>query len=190
MASVVLFHHAQGLTPGVLAFAERIRSAGHTVYTPDLYEGASFDSLDAGIAHVEEIGFDTVVDRGRAAATALPADVVYIGFSLGVLPAQMLAQTRPDALGVVAVSSVVPGDAFGDVWPTAVPLQIHAMTADPLFTTEGDSETAEGLVASVGAELFLYPGEQHLFVDDSLPGFDGPATELLLERVLSFVDSR
>ncbi|NQX29100.1 dienelactone hydrolase family protein [Microbacteriaceae bacterium VKM Ac-2854] len=187
MTAVVLFHHAQGLTPGILAFAERIRSAGHTVTTPDLYEGATFDTLDDGIAHVEAIGFDTVVDRGRAAAAELPAEVVYLGFSLGVLPAQMLGQTKAGALGVLAVSSVVPGDAFGESWPAEVPLQIHAMAADPLFTTEGDAETAQGLVDAGVAELFLYPGAQHLFADDSLPGYDAEATELLLSRILAFL---
>lgn len=189
MTDVVLFHHAQGLTPGVVAFAERIRSAGHTVTVPDLYEGATFDTLDAGIAHVEEIGFDTVVARGVAAATELPGEVVYLGFSLGVLPAQKLGQTKAGALGVLAVSSVVPGDAFGDAWPAGVPLQIHAMAADPFFTTEGDLETAQGLVEAGSAELFLYSGEQHLFADDSLPSFDAEATEVLLTRILAFLDA-
>lgn len=188
MTHVVLFHHAQGRTPGILAFAERIRSAGHAVTVPDLYDGATLDTLEAGIAHVEEIGFDTVVARGRAAAAELAAEVAYVGFSLGVLPAQLLAQTKPGSLGVFAVSSVVPGDAFGDAWPADVPLQIHAMQEDPLFSTEGDLETAQGLVTAGIAELYLYPGSEHLFADTSLPGYDAEVSELLLSRLLAFLD--
>src|SRR5262245_35220310 len=90
MAEVVLFHHAQGLTPGVLAFAEDLRRAGHVVHTPDLYEGRTFDRLEEGIAYAGQIGFSEIVDRGERAAEPLPRAVVYAGFSLGVLPAQEL----------------------------------------------------------------------------------------------------
>lgn len=188
MTDVVLFHHAQGLTPGVIAFADRLRAAGHTVTTPDLYEGATFDALDAGIANVEATGFDTIVERARLATAQLPGDVVYIGFSLGVIPAQMLGQTRPGCRGVLAIASAVPADAFGDEWPSDVPLQIHAMAEDPFFTTEGDLETAQGMVESDDAELILYPGAEHLFMDESLPAYDAEATALLVQRVLAFLE--
>src|SRR5215208_7943549 len=84
MAEVVLFHHAQGLTPGVAAFADELRRAGHTVHTPDLYDGRTFATLEEGLAYAEEIGFDEVTERGVQAAEALPAELVYAGFSLGL----------------------------------------------------------------------------------------------------------
>ena len=101
MAEVVLFHHAQGLTPGVVAFADELRRAGHTVHTPDLFEGRTFDTLEEGMGFVEEIGFEQVLDRGVRAAQELPAEVVYAGFSLGEVAAQKLAQTRPGARGAL-----------------------------------------------------------------------------------------
>jgi dienelactone hydrolase/uncharacterized damage-inducible protein DinB len=188
LTDVVLFHHAQGLTDGVREFADQLRNAGHRVTVPDLYEGKTFDTLDDGMAYAEQAGFDTIVERGRLAAEGLPTEIVYAGFSLGVLPAQKLAQTRPGAKGALLFHSCVPASEFGGPWPRGVPVQIHAMDADPFFVTEGDIDAARDLVKSAGsAELFLYPGDQHLFADSSLPAYDEGAATLLRQRVLSFL---
>ena len=145
MTDIVLFHHAQGLTDGVRQFAGQLRAAGHQVTTPDLYEGQVFGSLPEGLAYVEQAGFDTILERGRLAAQDLPASVVYAGFSLGVMPAQLLAQTRPGARGALFFHSCLPVSEFGS-WPDGVPVQIHAMEADPFFTDEGDIDAARDLV--------------------------------------------
>ena len=188
MAEVILFHHAQGLTPGVVAFADELRRAGHTVHTPDLFEGRTFSSIDEGMAHVREIGFGEVMERGARAAEGLPTEMVYAGFSLGVVPAQMLAQTRAGARGALLFYSAVPVSEFGSVWPAGVPVQVHGMDADPYFVDEGDIDAARALVAEAeNGELFLYPGDQHLFADSSLPSYDAAATALLTERVLDFL---
>jgi dienelactone hydrolase len=184
VAEVVLFHHAQGLTPGVVSFADALRAAGHVVHTPDLYDGATFDDLDAGVAHARAIGFDTVLERGVAAAQLLPDDLVYAGFSLGVLPAQRLAQTRTGARGAILLHGAFPQGEFGD-WPAGLALQIHTMEDDDW----GDVDVARALVAAVdGAELFLYPGKAHLFTDDGLAAFDAGATDLVQQRVLALLD--
>ncbi len=73
MAEVLLFHHAQGLTPGIRAFADELRAAGHTVHTPDLFDGRTFASIDEGMAAVKEIGFDEILERGvRGPPTIFP----------------------------------------------------------------------------------------------------------------------
>lgn len=95
MTEIVLLHHIQGLTPGVTAFADRLRAAGHTVHTPDVFEGRTFESVKEGQAFAREVGFDEVRGRAVQAAAHLPAAVVYAGFSFGVVPAQQLLQTRP-----------------------------------------------------------------------------------------------
>ena len=190
MAEVLLFHHAHGRTPGVLAFADELRRAGHLVHVPDLYEGRLFDDLEAGVGYAQQAGFDTIVKRGSLAAEGLPAELVYAGFSLGVLPAQKLAQTRPGASGALLFSGCVPASEFGRPWPRGVPLQVHGMDADEIFVDEGDLDAARELVSSVdNAELFLYPGNQHLFADSSLPSYDQAAARLLTERALSFLDA-
>jgi dienelactone hydrolase len=187
MAEVLLFHHAQGQTSGFLAFADELRRAGHTVHAPDLYDGRTFDALDDGLAYAEETGFGEVLERGVRAADGLPAGLVYAGFSLGVLPAQKLAQTRPGARGALFFHSCVPVSEFG-TWPAGVPVQIHGMEADPFFVDEGDIDAARALVDSAEqAELFLYPGGQHLFADASLPAYDADAAALLRRRVLGFL---
>jgi dienelactone hydrolase len=189
LTDVVLFHHAQGLTPGVRHFADDLRGHGHKVTVPDLYDGKTFDSLDAGVAYAEELGFGTVMERGRQAVEGMTDAVVYAGFSLGVLPAQLLAQTRPGAKGALFFHSCVPISEFGGTWPGGVPVQIHAMEDDPLFVTEGDLNAARALVETTeDAELFLYPGDQHLFADDGLPSYDRAAATLLKQRVFGFLD--
>ncbi|WP_329136698.1 dienelactone hydrolase family protein [Streptomyces sp. NBC_01476] len=191
MTEVLLFHHAQGLTPGVVAFADTLRRAGHTVHTPDLYDGATFGTLTEGLAHAEKTGFGAVLERGVQAAEGLPAELVYAGFSLGVLPAQKLAQTRAGARGALLFESCVPVAEFGAAWPAGVPVQVHGKDADPVFAGEGDLDAARALVAEAAdAELFLYPGDQHLFADSSLPSYDADATALLTGRVLGFLGGR
>ena len=186
MAEVILFHHAQGLTPGVVAFADALRAAGHVVHTPDLYDGNTFADLDDGVGYAREVGFGTILERGRSAAEGLPSDLVYAGFSLGVMPAQSLAQTRPGARGALLLSAALPASEFGDGWPAGVPLQIHMMQDDEW--AEEDLPAARELVESVaGAELFLYPGDAHLFADSSLADYDEGAATLLLQRVLAFL---
>lgn len=190
MAEVLLFHHAQGLTAGMRSFADRLRSDGHVVHLPDLYDGRVFDDLDAGVAHARQIGFDVLLERGRAVAQGLPAPLVTAGFSLGVLPAQALAQTRPGTRGALLVDACFPPSEFAGGWPAGVPVQVHGMDADPYFAEEGgDLGAARALVAQAPqeAELFVYPGEQHLFADSSLPGHDPQAAALLTDRVLAFL---
>ncbi len=188
MAEVVLFHHAQGLTPGVVSFADELRGAGHTVHTPDLYDGRTFGTLEEGIAYAGEIGFGEMLERGVRAVEGLPASLVYAGFSLGVMPAQKLAQTRTGARGALLFYSCFPVSEFGPAWPDGVPVQIHGMDADPFFVDEGDIDAARALVAEAkNAELFLYPGDAHLFADSSLPTYDPDAAALLSQRVLGFL---
>jgi dienelactone hydrolase len=191
MTEVLLFHHAQGQTTGFHAFADNLRGAGHTVHTPDLFDGRIFASIDEGMAHVGELGFGEIIGRGERAASALPAELVYAGFSLGVVPAQKLAQTRPGARGALLFYSAVPISEFGTSWPAGVPVQIHGMDADPYFVDEGDIDAAREIVETAeDAQLFLYPGDQHYFADSSLPSYDESATNLLTERVLAFLDER
>lgn len=189
MTETVVFHHALGLTAGTSAFADDLREAGHRVHTPDLFEGRTFETIHEGVAHAEEIGFGAVMERGLAAVEELPAGVVYVGFSLGVLPAQLLAQTRPGALGAVLCYSCVPVSEFGPAWPKGVAVQVHGMDADPVFVGDGDIDAARSLVEEADdAELFLYPGDQHYFADRTLASFDAEAAGLLTTRVLELLD--
>ncbi|MDQ1014285.1 dienelactone hydrolase family protein [Streptomyces afghaniensis] len=189
MTEVVLFHHSQGLTPGVAAFADELRAAGHTVHTPDLFDGQTFGSLEEGMGYVEQVGFGEITERGVRAAELLPRDTVYVGFSLGVLPAQKLAQTRAGARGALLFHACIPVSEFGAAWPDRVPVQVHAKEADPLFTE--DIAAARALVSDCAdAEMFLYPGDQHLFADNSLPSHDPDAAKLLTQRAIEFLGSR
>jgi len=190
MAEVLLFHHAQGLTDGVRAFADELGAAGHVVHTPDLYDGTTFSDLTEGVGYAQQVGLGTILERGRAAAEDLPSELVYGGFSLGAMPAQMLTQTRPGARGALLFHSCVPPSEFDGAWPQGIPVQIHMMEDDEwVLPPEQDLAVARQLAESVdGAELFLYPGDRHLFADSSLPDYDERAATLLKQRVLGFLD--
>ena len=190
MAEVVLFHHVQGLTAGLRSFADQIRGVGHTVHTPDLFGGRTFDSLEEGMAYAQAEHSPTLDEQADSAVAALPAELVYAGFSFGVMSAQRLAQTRPGARGALLFESCLPisGEWAIGPWPEGVPVQVHGMDQDPFFALEGDIDAARELVASVeDGELFVYPGDQHLFADSSLPSYDADAAALLTRRVLDFL---
>jgi dienelactone hydrolase len=187
MTTVLLFHHAQGQTPGFLAFADELREAGHMIHAPDLYDGKTFQDINEGVGYAKQVGFGEILRRGTAAAEELPDDIVYAGFSLGVMPAQSLAQTRPGARGAIFFSAAMPASEFGSSWPEGVALQIHMMESDPW--AEEDRPAAEALVDEIeDGELFLYPGSGHLFADSSLDDYDEQAAGLLKERTLAFLD--
>jgi dienelactone hydrolase len=188
MSEVLLYHHVQGLTDGVRAFADELRQAGHTVHTPDLFDGRSFGTLEDGMAFAREAGFDALGERGVAAAEGIGPEVVYAGFSFGVTIAQRLAQTRSGARGALLMYSCLPVSEFGKAWPEDVPAQVHGKAGDEFFLE--DIDAARALVDSTDhAELFLYPGTEHLFADSSLASYDPEAAELLTQRVLAFLDN-
>jgi len=90
MAEVVLFHHALGLTPGVVAFADELRRAGHTVHTPDLFDGRTFATIEEGMGYAEKIGFPgEVIDRGARA----------VGSDCAVRAARSRCRPRADSPG-------------------------------------------------------------------------------------------
>jgi dienelactone hydrolase len=184
---VLVLHRAQGLTPGVRGFARRIENAGHMVHVPDLYDGRTFTTLERGLDHANQIGIDTTLERGVRAAAELPADLAYVGFSLGVLPAQQLAQTRTGAQACVTLAACADPGQFGTGWPIDEPVQIHGMDHDPYFAGEGDVDNARQLVHDAHhGQLFLYPGDHHLFTDRSLPSYDPVAATQVVSRVLHF----
>jgi dienelactone hydrolase len=193
MAEVVLFHHLRGLTDGVRAFAGELRAGGHTVHTPDLFDGQRPASIDDGLALVESIGDEALSERADRALAGLPAGLVFAGFSFGVVTAQRLAQTRPGARGALLYEACLPisGEWAIGPWPEGVPVQVHGMDKDPFFALEGDIDAARELVETVGpklADLFVYPGDQHLFTDSSLPSYDADAAALVVRRSREFLD--
>jgi dienelactone hydrolase len=192
MTEVVLFHHVQGVTDGVRALADRLRAGGHTVHVPDLYGGQVASTLEDGFAIKNGLGDEVIAERLERALADLPSGLVYAGISYGVMTAQRLAQSVPGARGALLYEAFVSTTAewaFG-AWPEGVPVQVHGMDADPIFVGEGDVEAARELVASTTlGELFLYPGDQHYFLDPTLPSYDPDAAALVMQRTLTLLRS-
>jgi dienelactone hydrolase len=192
VAEVVLFHHVRGLTDGVRAFAEELRAGGHTVHTPDLFDGERPATIEDGIAFADSLGRE-LSERVDRSVAGLPAGLVYGGFSMGSAQAQRLAQTRPGARGALLYEGCIPltGDWSFGPWPDGVAVQIHGMGEDPFFAGEGDLGAAQDLVETVGpdlGQLFVYPGDRHLFEDSSLPSYDPDAAALVVRHSREFLD--
>jgi dienelactone hydrolase len=183
MADVLLFHHALGLTPGVQAFADRLRAAGHLVIVPDYYGGRTFDSIEAGVAHAEAQGFATVIDEAIASAQPIPSPIVVAGFSLGSMPAQKLAQTHRGVIGAILFHGGVPPEVFGRPWPAGLPVQVHAVEDDAW----NDIDEVERFVAASDGHLLVYPGTGHLVADSSHPDYDPEIAEEILTQTLAFL---
>ncbi len=193
MAEMVLFHSALGLRPGVTAAADRLRAAGHTVHAPDYYDGEVFDDLEDGLRKRDELGYAEIARRARETVAGLPAGLVFAGFSLGAMPAELLAAGRPGALGAVLMHAAIPVEELGEFgverWPEGVPLQVHYAAEDPWVEVEEVAALGDA-VGRAGAafEEHTYPGSGHLFADPDLPEYDRSSSEAMWERVLAFLD--
>ena len=143
MVDVLLFHHVQGLTEGVTAFADDLRAGGHTVHTPDLFDGRTFGSIEDGFAYTKSLDEGTIDQRVAAAAEGLPSDLVYAGVSYGVPPALELTVKRAGARGLVMIESAMPieGEWAVGPFPEGVPLQIHGGEGDEYFQEDKPSPT-------------------------------------------------
>ena len=185
MAQILLFHHALGLTPGVVEFVDALRKAGHTVDAPDLFDGQLFERVEDGVAHEEGLGWEEMIRRTETAAADLPADIVYLGMSLGVVYGTRLAVTRPGARGLIGLYSPIPPESVaGARLPSGLPAQYHWHEGDPWV----DEGAPEALVAQVPqAEINVYEGDSHLFADPSSVDFDATAAALAMERILTFL---
>ncbi|GAA2096535.1 dienelactone hydrolase family protein [Brevibacterium salitolerans] len=182
MAHVIFFHSALGLDKGVHAMADAIREAGHTVTTPDVYDGHVFDSTEKGIAYRDEVGFRTLTDRATAALAGVEGPLVAAGISLGAALAQRLGKKDPRTEAAVLLHAG--GESRLIDWPARVALQIHHSVDDP-WIDEGGPENLLRSAARAGAraEHYLYPGDAHLFADPTKPDFDERSAELLSARV-------
>ena len=193
MAEIVLFHSVLGLRPGVIAAADRLRAAGHTVHTPDLFDGEVFDDLDAGLRKEEALGYQEIARRSRDAVAGLPAGLVFAGFSMGAVHAELLAAARPGPRGAVLMHGAVPVEVLREFlgverWPEGVPVQVHYAAEDPWVEAE-EVAALGGAVKEAGAafEEYAYPGSGHLFADPDLPEYDRASSEAMWRRVLAFL---
>ena len=193
MAEIVLFHSALGVRPGVTAAADRLRAAGHMVHVPDYYDGEVFDDLNEGLRKCDALGYAEIARRAREAVSDLPAELVFAGFSLGTVPAELLAAGRAGAIGAVLMHSALAVEGFSEFgverWPLGVPVQVHYAAEDPWVEAE-EVEALRGAVGRARAafEEHIYPGSGHLFADPDLPEYDRASSEAMWRRAIIFLD--
>jgi dienelactone hydrolase len=136
-----------------------------------------FDDLDDGSRKEDALGYQEIARRAREAV------------------AELLAASRPGALGAVLMHGAVPveglSEYFGvDRWPEGVPVQVHYAADDPWVEAEEEVAPLGDAVRGAGAafEAHTYPGSGHLFTDPDLPEYDRASSEAMWRRVLAFLD--
>ncbi|HET9181598.1 MAG TPA: dienelactone hydrolase family protein [Candidatus Angelobacter sp.] len=186
---VVLFHSAYGLRPAVHDFADTLRSAGHTVVTPDLYDGEVFAERTDAIRKIQDLGFDAILERARASVAALPSQLVFAGFSNGGACAELLAATRPGARGAVLMHApLMIRDLGYAAWPEHIPVQVHFSDKDPIKNQAVIEKLADKVRASGSRfEQFDYDAPGHLFADPAFPAYSAIATEAMTKHVIEFL---
>ncbi|WP_406197681.1 dienelactone hydrolase family protein [Kitasatospora sp. NBC_01560] len=188
MAQILLLHSVYGLRPAVHAAADRLRTAGHTVHTPDLFEGRTFDDVEEGMAYKEELGSDELLRRAVGAAAPLLGSggaLVYAGLSLGGSLAQNLALADEKALGLLLLhgTSDIREDAA-----TSIPVQLHIAEPDPFEPEDWLNAWYLGMrKAGADVEVHRYRGAGHVFTDPDLPDYDAEAAEQAWAVALDFL---
>lgn len=186
MAHVVLFHHVRGLTPGVVSLAEALQEAGHTVTTPDLFNGETFTDLSAGLAWVQRLGDEELLDRVDRACQDLPADCVYAGLSYGVFAAQHLVQTRSGAKGGLFLHSFFPPGDIAGTWPTSCPVHVYATDQDPFFVGDGDLQIAQAWQeTNPNLTINLYRGKGHLVMEPESDDYDAKLSAAITRDIIA-----
>lgn len=187
MATIVLFHHAGGRTPGVLAIVRRLEEAGHTVVVPDYFDGITFTTMGEALAHLDAVSMPELFQRAEQAVAHMEQPFVVAGISLGAALAQHLAHTDARVQGLVSLEGFIDPQFLAGGLPQSLPITIHGSADDPFFAE--DLPAAQAVAASHPvADLHLYEGCGHLFTDDSWDTNDASQTDLVLERVQAFLD--
>ncbi|MFG3344845.1 dienelactone hydrolase family protein [Streptomyces sp. NPDC048018] len=186
---IMLLHSVYGLTPSVEAAAERLRAAGHRVWTPDLFDGRTVGTVEEGVALRDEIGKDELLKRAvMAAAPYSERGLVYMGLSLGASVAQTLALGDEKARGLLlfhGTSDIAESASVDDL-----PVQLHVAEPDPFETDDWlSSWYLQMRRAGADVEIYRYRGAGHLYTDPELPDWDAEAAERTWTAALGFLDS-
>lgn len=184
MTEIVLFHHVGGVTPGVVGLAAQLREAGHTVHTPDLFDGRTFTDLHDGMAYVDSVGEGTLAARAAEIVAPMAHGLVYGGLSMGAARAGEQVLGRPGARGAFFLYGTVAPSWWGARWPASVPSQAHVTEHDEFREPDAEAE----YVADVpGGELFVHPGAGHLFAEPGHRDYDEDVARVATGRLLAFL---
>ncbi|EFE70045.1 dienelactone hydrolase family protein [Streptomyces viridosporus] len=187
--NIMLFHSTYGLGPAVHRAADRLRAAGHEVFTPDLFEGRTFTTVEEGMAYREETGKEELLRRAvLAAAPYSERGLVYAGFSFGASVAQTLALGDGHARGLLLLHGT--SDIAANASVDDLPVQLHVAEPDPFETDDWLSAWyLQMRRAGADVEVYRYAGAGHLYTDPDLPDWDEEAAEATWRVALGFLES-
>ncbi|MFF5404855.1 dienelactone hydrolase family protein [Streptomyces misionensis] len=186
--NIMLFHSTYGLRPAVRDAADRLRTAGHQVWTPDLFAGRTFDTVEEGMEYSDGIGKEELLKRAvLAAAPYSERGLVYAGFSLGASIAQTLALGDAKARGLLLLHGT--SDIAANAYVDELPVQLHVAEPDPFETDDWLSAWYLQMGrAGADVEVYRYAGAGHLYTDPGLPDYDAEAAEATWRVALGFLD--
>jgi len=186
---IVLFHSTFGLRPAVEDFAAALRADGHTVHTPDLFDGEVFSRMEDGIKKRDTLGMQGLMKKAAQAAATTPTATVFAGFSLGAAAAFATGVRRPTTNALILMHGALDPSEIGlTTWPGRIRVQVHYAQGDPWVEEESVLALQKAVRASGAAfESHQYDCTGHLFGDKDLPDFDAASAASMTERVLRFL---
>ncbi len=185
---VALFHSMFGLRAVELAAAEQLRATGCQVVVPDLFDGATVPGdIDAGFELMDQIGWDTIVDRARRGLAGVPRDAVLGGFSMGV---GVIGELWPERAAAAAVFCLHAPTSVPDGVRTGTPVQLHVAAGDQFAPADQIVAFRDSAVANAAAaSVYEYRDAGHFFTDNSLPDYSETATTRAWKRVRCLLDA-
>ena len=196
---VIVIQEWWGLVDHIKDLCDRFAAEGFVALAPDLYRGEKTTEPDeAGklmmTMNIERAAkdmsgaVDEVAKRGGGNAVGV------VGFCMGGGLALMIGANRPDLVkAVVPFYGLIPWEgAQPDYTKMAAAVQGHYAEKDDYFNPEAVAGLDKQLeAAGVEHELFIYPGADHAFFNDTRPEvYDADAAATAWDRTLAFFRSK
>jgi carboxymethylenebutenolidase len=191
---VVLVHDWFGVSPFYTDAADRLARQGYCVVAVDLYNGRSATTHNEASALLGALDANVAAEKIDAAIKSLgdrPRKIALMGFSMGARHARAAALRNPSVRATVLW--------YGDITKNTDRL---SKLSGPVLLVVGSrdgsalddsSAFAKEADASVGAEVYVYPGAAHAFAQPLFnegKTYDAVATETAWRLTEDFLSRR
>jgi len=192
LPGVLVIHENRGLNPYVEDVARRLAVENFVAFAPDAltplggYPGdeekavALFGTLDAK-KRTEDLAAAYTFLKSRPECSG---KVGAVGFCFGGTTVNALAVRFPDLAAAVPFYGGQPNAA--DVAKIKAPLMIQYAALDDRINAGWPAYEAALKVNGVKYQMFMYPGTNHGFHNDTTPRYDEAAAKLAWSRTLAF----
>jgi len=192
LPGIVVIHENRGLNPHIEDVARRLALEGFMAFAPDAltplggYPGDDekaaqlFGQLDSA-KRTEDLVAAADYLKARPDCTG---KIGVVGFCFGGTVANTIAVRMPDLAAAVPFYGGQP--SADDAAKIKAPLLIHYAGNDDRVNAGWPAYEAALKANGVKYEMFMYPGTQHGFHNDTTPRYDEAAAKLAWSRTIAF----